>query len=175
MVDMVIKLRLKLVGREEELSPTAEEYISLQKHYDTISYWVVYYSMKDFQSPEFSEVELGENVDYIPKGLKYVKQMRNVHTLANTILEASYQPKEMIKEILTDEDGREIAYIVYHLNVPLSQIKDITALQTDYLLYSKGEIFKLKPKKKYMVSGEKMTMEDLLKLFGRDVSQYAER
>jgi len=177
MVDIVIKLRLKLIKGEQEIEPplTSEEYITLQRHYDTFSYWAVYYSMKDFQPNDFNypvEDEFGDN---IPTGLEIIKKMKYIHDITDKILNASYQPKELIKEIISDETGREIGYVVYYLNTPLSNIKDITKLQRDYLMYVKGEIFNLERKKKYMISGETMTMEDLLKLFGKDVSQYAER
>jgi len=177
MVDIVIKLRLKLIKGEQEIDPplTSEEYISLQKHYDTFSYWAVYYAMKDFQPDSFNYPIEDEFGDKIPNGIETLKKMKYIHDITDKILNASYQPKESLKEIISDETGREIGYIVYYLNVPLSDIKNITKLQRDYLMYVKGEIFKVKPKDRYMISGESMTMEDLLKAFGKDVSQYAER
>ncbi|KKK72965.1 hypothetical protein LCGC14_2898590 [marine sediment metagenome] len=45
--DLVIKLRLKLIEKSEEVDFSNQDYLSLQKHYDAISYWIVFHSMKD--------------------------------------------------------------------------------------------------------------------------------
>ncbi len=96
--------------------------------------------------------------------------MSYIHNIAQIILNSAYKPKDLIKQIIKDEYGREIAYLVFYFNVPLSNIPDLTKLQRDYLIYSKGEITKIKPsdvkKKQYEFSGEKLTIGDLLKKVG---------
>ena len=186
--NLVVKLRLKLIKGEdeldEELSP--EDYVSLQKHYDAISYLMVYYSMKDFQNEEFSK-PIVEDGEIQPKGIFVIKKMRNIHRIATIVINASYQPKEIIKEIISDENGRVVAYSVFYLNIPLAQYNKITRLQRDYLLYTKGEITKLtqfkvddktneRKKKQYIISGEKMTMADIIaKFYGRDILENFEK
>lgn len=177
MVDLVIKLRLKLIKGDQEIDPplTSEEYITLQEHYNTFSYWAVYYAMKDFQLENFNYTTENKFGDDIPNGFEIVKKMKYVHDIADKVLQFSYQPKEMIKEILTDESGREVYNIVYYLKQPLAKVKDITKLQRDYLLYAGGIIRGLRKGEKYMVSGKTMTMEDLLKNFGVNTEKYAKR
>jgi len=177
-VEFIIKLRLKLIDDKEEVDIPPEEFLSLQKHYDTISYWVVYYSMKDFQNEDFSKHILDDDGDFIPQGILTIRNMNYVHNIASFILDTSFKPKEILQEIIKDDEGLEIGYVVHYLNQPLNKIGNLTKLQRDYLVHSKGEILRLersKPRKKYIVSGEKMTMEDLLKSFGVNTAKYAER
>jgi hypothetical protein len=177
--DMVVKTRLQLIQRTENveiLDP--EDYYSLQKYYDSISYWILYHSMKDFQNKDFINPIVHEG-EIIPQGIVYIRHMNYVHEIANIVLDSSYKPKEMIKEIISDENGKEVAYTVFYLNVPLAQYPDLTKLQRDYLLYSKGQLLgsfnasdvRNKHKKQnYIISGQKMTMAEIIKRFyGRDV------
>jgi len=63
-----------------------------------------------------------------------------------------------------------LAYLVLYFNVPIANISDITRLQRDFIVYSKGEINKVKPSniktKQYEFSGKTMTIGDLLKKMG---------
>jgi len=168
--DLVIKLRLKLIDKERDITVSDEGYASLLLFYDQIDYWVVYYAMKDFQDSKFSYVNFDDTF-LRPNGYFTVLKMNDVHEISEFVMNASFQPKEVIKEVLTDESGKEVGYIVYFLKQPLAEIKDMTRLQRDYLLYSKGEVYKASAskdkEKSYLISGQKMTIGELLKRFGR--------
>ena len=167
--DLVIKLRLKLKEGNDEVDFSNEDYLSLQKHYDAISYWVVFHSMKDFQDEDF-KIPIWEDDEILPKGMFQIRQMNHIHNIANFIVNSSYRPKEFVKQIVKDEIGREIAYLTLYFNVPLANIPDITRLQREFLVYSKGEITKVKAsdvyKDKYEWSGEKLTIGELFKRTG---------
>ncbi len=167
--DLVVKLRLKIIDKAEEVDFSNEDYLSLQKHYDAISYWIVFHSMKDFQDEDFSIPIYQEN-ELLPKGLYQIRKMRYIHDMANIIVNSSYRPKEFIKEIIKDELGKEVAYLVLYFNVPLANIPDITKLQRDFIVYSKGEMTKIKASDiktaQYEFSGEKTTIGDIFKKMG---------
>jgi hypothetical protein len=123
--------------------------------------------MKDFQDIEFSKPD---SSNFEPKGMNLVKKMKDVHEIALFILTASYQREEVIKEIFSDDMGREVAYIVYILKQPLATIDKITKLQRDYVIYTYTHIPQIiagkAKEKKYSVSGETMTMEEFKERFG---------
>jgi len=95
--------------------------------------------------------------------------MSKVHEIAKFVMTASYQNKDVIKEIFTDENGKEIAIQYLYLNIPISDISNITALQKEYIVYSKlhldnsirGDI----NKSKYSISGKKMTVKEIMEKF----------
>jgi len=167
--DLIIKLRLNLIEKSEQVDFSNEDYLSLQQHYDTISYWVVFHSMKDFQDEDF-KIPIFKNDEILPKGMFQIREMSYIHDIANKIINTSYRPKEFIKQIVKDEYGKEIAYLNLYLNIPLASIPDITKLQTSYLIYSKAEITKVKAseskEKQYEFSGEKTTIADIFKKIG---------
>ena len=164
-VDLVIKLRLKLIKKSEEVDFSNEDYLSLQKHYDAISYWVVFHSMKDFQDEDF-KIPIFKDGEILPKGIFKIRKMSHIHNIANIIVNSSYKPKEFIKQIIKDELGKEIAYLTLYFNVPLANIPNITRLQKDFLVYSKGEMVKIDKTDQYEFSGKKMTIGDLCKRVG---------
>ena len=168
-VDLVIKLRLNLVEKSEQVDFSNEDYLSLQRHYDAISYWVVFHSMKDFQDEDF-KTPIFKNEEVLPKGIFQIRQMSYIHDIADIVVNSSYRPKEFVKQIIKDEYGKEIAYLNLYFNVPLANIPDITKLQTSYLVYSKAEITKVKASdiktKQYEFSGETTTIADIFKKIG---------
>lgn len=175
--DLVLKLRLELIDRKAEVDFGKADYVYLQRYYNEISYWIVYHSMKDFQGEDFT-TPIIKDAEFLPRGMFLVRQMNYVHDIANLIMDSSYKPKEFIAEIIKDDYGKEIARCVFYLNAPLGNLMDLTRLQRDYLVYSKGELVgKLTPssstedkKKQYIISGQKMTMAEVIKRFyGRDV------
>jgi len=167
--DLVVKLRLKLIEKSEQVDFSNEDYLSFQRHYDAISYWVIFHSMKDFQDEDFS-IPIFKGNEVLPKGMFKIRKMGYIHNIANIIINSSYKPKEFIKQIIKDELGKEIAYLTLYFNVPLANISDITKLQRDFLIYSKGEITKVSASdiktKQYEFSGEKLTIGDLCKRVG---------
>ena len=130
--ELVVKFKLRLVKPKTQIDIDNDRYVELQKYYNDIDYWIVFFAMKDFQDEDFTKPENG-----IPKGLHLVRKMRNIHLIARTILDASYQPNDVIQEIVRSEDGKILASIVFNLNVPLSEISKMTKLQRDFLVFSK--------------------------------------
>jgi hypothetical protein len=167
--NLVIKLRLKLIEKSEQVDFTNEDYLSLQQHYDAISYWVVFHSMKDFQDEDFL-IPIYQKNELLPKGIYEIRKMNYIHDIANIIVNSSYRPKEFIKQIIKDDLGKEVAYLVFYLNIPLANLNDLTRLQRDYLIYSKGEVTKVKASdiktEQYEFSGETTTLGDLLRKAG---------
>ena len=166
------KLRLKIIDKAEDVDFSNEDYLSLQKHYDAISYWVVFHSMKDFQDEDFKK-PIVKNNEILPEGIFQIRKMNHIHDMANIIVNSSYKPKNVIKQIIKDKSGRNIASLVFYLNIPLADMPDITKLQRDYLIYSKGEMTKVKASdiktKQYEFSGKKLTIEELLKKVGMPI------
>lgn len=167
--DLVIKLRLKIKEGNQEVDFSNQDYLSLQKHYDAISYWIVFHAMKDFQDEDF-KIPIWEDDEILPKGILQIRQMNYVHNIANIVINSSYRPKEMIKQIIKDGYGKEIAYLTLYFNVPLATITDMTKLQASYLVYSKGEITKVKASEvktaQYEFSGVTTTIGEIYKKAG---------
>lgn len=167
--ELVIKLKLKIIEPTRDIDVSDEGYAQLQAFYDSIDYWIVYYSMKDFQDEWFSIPDFSK-VDVHTKGFYQILKMDEVHEIANFILNSSYQNKEAIQEVFKDEYGREVAYMYFYLKTPLTDIKKMTKLQRDYLLNAKGELRKIslgKQKEKgYILTGQKMTVKDFLDKMG---------
>ncbi|MHA1408714.1 MAG: hypothetical protein ACTSQY_00100 [Candidatus Odinarchaeia archaeon] len=165
--ELLIKIKLKLIDKDREINILSEDYLKLQKALDEFDYWIVYHAMKDFQGIEFEKPDFE---DGLPIGFKEIRKMSDVHEIANTILDSSYRKNEVIKEVFKDDLGREVAYLVFYLNVPLSDIGKMTKLQREYLLYAKAHLKKIvageKKKAGYMVSGEKMTLKEFLDRMG---------
>lgn len=130
--ELVVKLKLRLISPKTKIELDNKKYAELQKYYNSLDYWIVFFAMKDFQDEDFTKPENG-----FPRGLHFVKTMRDVHKIAKEVLNASYQPKEVIQEIVRSSDGKVIASIVFNLNVPLSEYSKITNLQRDFLVLSK--------------------------------------
>ncbi len=165
----VVQLRLKLIEDNRKINLSNDGYAKLLEFYNTVNYWIVYFAMKDFQPKFFSRPDYYE-IEMNPKGFYLVKKMNNVHEIAEFVINSSYKSKKAIKEILKDEIGREVAYVVYYLNVPLADIKNLTKLQRDYLIFSKGKVNKFKEEdlknQTYSVSDEVMTLKELREVFG---------
>ena len=168
-VDLVIKLRLNLIEKSEQVDFSNEDYLSLQRHYDAISYWVVFHSMKDFQDEDFKKPIL-EDSNIFPKGLLEVRKMNHIHDMANIIINTSHRPKTLIKQLIKDKKGRNIGTLVFYLNIPLADFPNMTRLQRDYLIYYKGEITKVVAsevkEKQYEFSGKPVTIGDIYKKAG---------
>lgn len=167
--DLVIKLRLNLKKGNQEVDFSNQDYLSLQKHYDAISYWIVFHSMKDFQDEDF-KIPIYKEDELLPKGMFQIREMNYIHDIANIIVNASYRPKNILKQIIKDKRGRDIATLVFYLNIPLADIPDITRLQRDYLIYYKGEITKVVASEvkeaQYEFSGETTTIGEIYKKAG---------
>ena len=167
--ELVIKLKLGLIDKNRNINISDSGYIKLQKFYDSIDYWIVYFAMKDFQDEWFQEPDYSAEKTH-PKGFTQILKMKEVHEIASYILDSSYQKREVIEEIFTDETGREVAYLYFYLNVPLADISSMTKLQRDYLIHAKGALRRISAGKKkeagYVISGQKMTVKEFLDKMG---------
>ena len=167
--DLVIKLRLSIKEKNAEVDFSNQDYLSLQKHYDAISYWVVFHSMKDFQDEDFIKPIVNDR-EILPKGIFQIRKMSYIHDMANIIINTSHRPKDVIKQLIKDKTGRIVASLSFYLNIPLAEFSDLTKLQRDYLIYYKGEITKVVASevktKQYEFSREPMTIADLYKKAG---------
>ena len=131
-VELVVKFKLGVVKPKTNIKIDNKSYAELQKYFNNIDYWIIFYAMKDFQDEDFTKL-----IDGIPSGIHLVQKMRRVHLIAKAVLTASYQPKEIIQEIVRSDEGKTLATIVFTLNVPLTKISKMTRLQRDFLVYSK--------------------------------------
>jgi len=154
--DLVVKLKLSLIKPQDKIEVSNKKLAELKKYFDRLDYWIVYYGMKDFQDLDFQKLERE-----FPKGIKIVQQMQHIHKMATKILTFSYQPKEIIEEIVRDEEGEIVASIVFNLNVPLSELAGMTKLQRDFLILSKTK-GKKPVKHTISKSGDKMDIRELL-------------
>lgn len=163
----LVDLKLDLIRGEQDVKFSNKTYAELRKYYDLIDYWVVYHAMKDFQDEWFRQPNFETD---IPKGFEKVKEMQEIHKIASFVYDTSFQPKEVIEKIFSDESGREIAYCVFYLKVPLCEISDLTRLQRSYLLYAKGKLPQIMDakfkEKSYSISGEEMSWQEFLEKFG---------
>lgn len=153
--ELVVKLKLSLIDIKTDIKIDNEKFAELKRFYELVDYWIVYQSMKDFQDEDFTKPD-----GKLPIGFKEVLKMSNVHDIAKKILGYSYQPKEVIQEIVKNEEGKIIASIVFNLNVPLAEFSKLTKLQRDFLILSR-----MSPKTEHAISksGDKVDLRDFLK------------
>jgi len=144
--ELVVKLKLGQIKKDQEIPIDNKKLAELKRYFDALDYWIVYYGMKDFQEETFSILD--------------VKKMRSVHAISMEILTYSYQPKEVIQEIVRDEAGKNIATIIFTLNVPLGKLSELTKLQRDFLILAKIE--KQTPHKDISKTGDTVNLRDLL-------------
>jgi len=166
--NFIVKVKLDLIDRKSNINVENTGYVKLQRFYNAIDYWVVYYAMKDFQNDVFREPDY-DKIESHPKGYYEVLKMREIHQISRFILLASHRSEDVIKEIFTDDIGREVGYMMLFLKQPLADIKDITKLQRDYVIYTKGNLPQIikgeQKKKKYSISGKKMTVKEVFERF----------
>lgn len=171
--DFLVKVKLGLIDKDRKVNISNEGYANLQRFYDTIDYWTVYHSMKDFQDESFKEPDFMREGAF-PKGFYEVMKMNEIHEIALFVINASYKKNAVIKEVFSDDLGREVAYMMIVLNQPLDKIGKMTKLQRDYVVYSKDKLPQIikgdKVKKRMSISGETMTIKEFLEEFGLDVS-----
>jgi hypothetical protein len=145
--EIFLKLKMGLVKGSQKITYNNKLLAELRDYFDNLDYWVVYYGMKDFQEDSFS--------------IEDVKKMQHIHQIALRIYGYSYQPKEIIEEIVRDGEGRHIATIVFNLNIPLGKLSELTKLQRDFLIISKLD--RQKPKKSGLSkSGDTIKLGDIL-------------
>ena len=155
--DLVVKIKLRLIDPKTKIEIDNKRLAHILKYYNDVDYWIVYFSMQDFQDDDFNKLE-----NNIPKGFKIIKEMRNIHKIAQYILGYSYQPHEVIQEIIKTQEGKMVASIVFNLNVPLNELSKLTDLQKDFLILSRIE--QNKPYKHILSkTGDTVKLGDILK------------
>lgn len=144
--DSVIKLKLGIVDDNEQINIDKNTYKDFLKYYNEIDYWVVYFSIKDFQEEEFSFPDFdGEYTQQFddwkednPKGYYFVKNMKYVHKIASDIIQMTSQPEEKVMEILSNSQGKVLATLVHSFHQPLaSEAWKLTPLQTTFILFTR--------------------------------------
>jgi len=156
--ELVVNLKLRLITPKTQIKFDNKKYAELQKYYNNLDYWIVFFAMKDFQDEEFSKP-----IDGIPSGLHLVRKMRHIHKIAKLILSTSYQPKDVIQEIIKTSDGKVLASIIFNLNIPLNDYSKITKLQRDFLVLSKSDMMGIGAPHKVSKSGDKAKLRKKLK------------
>lgn len=182
----VIKAKLNIVKPEEKINATISDYAEFVKYFNEIDYWIVYYSMKDFQPEEFSKPDFSKefkkdfkdwSID-LPKGYYIVKKMKYVHQIADDIRLMTDAPVTEFIQVLKNNAGKNLASIVYTTHVPLtSEAWKLTPLQEKFLTYSAPgmpEILKDESDLPGITSG--MTMREVMnKLTGGWLDEHANR
>ncbi len=168
--DFIVKVKLDLIDRKTNINVENTGYVKLMNFYNSIDYWIVYYAMKDFQDEKFSFPNYKEQEIYpLPNGYYEVLKMNEVHKIAKFILRASNCSEDVIKEVFKDDSGKEVATLYLYLNVPLAEMGEITNLQRDYMIYTKIHLKKAlrgeANKDKYLISGKKMTVKEVMEKF----------
>ena len=99
--ELVVKIKLGLLKKRDSITIDNKSYADLQKYFNSVDYWIVYHAMKDFQDEDFTK----PTSSGLPQGFKKVLKMRHVHSIGDMILHSSYKPREVIKKVVSDEQG----------------------------------------------------------------------
>ena len=120
----IMQIKLGKISLTTELNDLPSSlYTALRRYYMEIDYWIVYYSMKDFQPEDFK--------------IDDVRKMRYVHEIARKVLDMSSNNSEVIMKIVSTEKGQELARIIYEYHVPLTDSAwKLTKLQEEFLYWS---------------------------------------
>lgn len=144
--DSVIKLKLGVIEDDKQINFDKNTYKDFLKYYNEIDYWVVYFSIKDFQEEDFSFPDFdGEFADKFddwkedkPKGYYLVRNMKYVHKLSSDIIQMTSQPVEKLMEVLANAEGKVLATMVHSFHQPLaSEAWKLTPLQTTFIFYTR--------------------------------------
>jgi len=144
--DSVIKVKIGLIDKDEELNLEPSVYSDFLRYYNEIDYWTVFYGMKDFQPEEFSmpdyEGKFKDDFDdwesEKPKGYYIVRKMKLVHDISKKIQMMTDQPDTQLVEIITNNEGKLLGKTIHNLNVPLNdKAWKLTPLQTKFLLFTR--------------------------------------
>ena len=163
---LVVDLKLGLIKATSYINYDNKKLANLKKYFDDIDYWIVYYGVKDYQELEFQAPDKNGH----PTGFNIIRKMRHIHEIASKILNYSYQPREVIQEIIKSEEGKLIGTVTFSLNVPLAEASEMTKLQRDFLILSKIDRNKAisKPKRTISKTGDKI---NLLELMGKVINE----
>jgi len=143
----VIKTKLNLLEENEDIDLTKENYQDFLTYWNEIDYWTVYFSMKDFQSEEFSMPDYMEEfkddfedwVLFNPKGYYIVRKMKYIHTIAENIISMTSQPTRNLMEVLKNNQGKVLGTMIHQFHIPLtSEAWKLTPLQSEFIYYTRS-------------------------------------
>lgn len=163
--EKVVKLLVGLGWRtitvdDEDSEFSIDDYKEFRMYQFDVMLWVCYYGLKDFQPDNFSIETLKES-------------FVDLKTLSINILDVSVATREQIVEIIENRQGRELAYIIHVLNVPLvDEAWKITPLQLKFHTTLKVSMENPQPKgvevTKDMIEKDPQRYKEYLKeLFGK--------
>lgn len=117
---LIMRIRLKDVSLTKMLGKIPPEmFTAINKYYKEVDYWIIYYSMKDFQPEDFS--------------INDVRKMRYVHDIALKVINMSSAGDRKLVEIINTADGRRLGKIIFDFHVPITdEAWKMTPLQYKY-------------------------------------------
>lgn len=166
----IYKIKFNLFSIDEKVKITQKNYLEFFKYLNIIDYWMVFYSMKDFQNEDFSKPDYSEEfrdefddwTEDTPKGFFIVRKMKFVHLLAKDIQDMTTQPLVKLSQILKNKSGKILASMVFTYHVPLAnEAWKLTPLQEDFLYYGDPKGPKLLEGEKDLPGIKAGTMKDI--------------
>lgn len=127
LVKLVMAIRLNdnvMFEQMKEIPP--EMYKNIELFYKETNYWIVYYSMKDFQPLDFS--------------IEDVRKMKYVHEMADKIFTMTAAPRKLIQLSLANSEGKELLDIVFRCDIPLvDEAWKLTPMQKTFYDLTSGK------------------------------------
>jgi len=123
LIKTITDIKLGKTDLMDKMPTNPEFYAKIRRFYNTMDYWLVYYSMKDFMPEDFF--------------IDDVEKMQYVHEIAERVIKiCGKQSKEVIETIRT-ADGQELATIVHKYHIPLTdEAWKLTPLQKEFLYWT---------------------------------------
>ena len=143
--EILIKNKIKLINLEEKIDINNDLYKQFHNFYNEVDYWIIFFSMKDFQPEDFSfpdfnnqfSKDFQDHSPLLPKGYYIVRKMEYIHNIARFIMKTTSQPEEVVREIIRSSDGRFLATIHYMIHVPIiNESWKMTPLQSSFIILS---------------------------------------
>jgi hypothetical protein len=140
----IYKIKFNLFNQKEKVEVSQKNYLEFFNYLNIIDYWMVFYSMKDYQEEEFSKPDYSEEFrdefddwrEDTPKGYFIVKKMKYVHQLAKDIQYMTSQPLTALARVLKNKSGKTLASMVFKFHIPLAnEAWKLTPLQETFLYY----------------------------------------
>lgn len=140
----IYKIKFNLFNITEKIEISQQNYLEFFKYLNIIDYWMVFYSMKDYQDEDFSKPDYNKEfrdefddwTQDTPKGFFIVRKMKFVHQLAKDIQDMTSQPLVKLSQVLKNKSGKTLASMVFTYHIPLAnEAWKLTPLQEDFLYY----------------------------------------
>lgn len=149
--EILVKTKIELINLNKKTDLNNELYTQFFDFYNEVDYWIVYFSMKDFQSEDFSKPDFnrqfsedfGDYNFFLPKGYYIVRRMDFIHDISSFIMKTSTQSVEVVREVIKSDSGKLLATIHYRVHVPISdKIWELTPLQSKFIILSHPDALK---------------------------------